>query len=359
MKNKRNKVAIMFGGQSSEHEPTRITFEFLHNRIKEKGLRKDLEVTHVIYITKQGTAIVNKYNPNKNASEFEKGKAVSLLEAYQAIKDNNLFVFGILYGQNGEDGVSQGAMKLFSIPSNLGNVLPCAIGMSKYHLNKYVQPNFPAIKVPKSVGVRTIKNLKKQLQTFENEEIVIKPSALGSSVLTEKFKYNKETYSEVESLIEKILNLDTVALVQKYIKGTEYSIACLEKDKDVIVLPAIRIETKGNFFGQKEKFIAGYSKEIIVEEKDDPELLKIAKKTAKEIYLDLDYQNAVRFDVIITDDEVYFLEINPLPGMLRNSILPRVLRTQGWDLEDLVAITFDNQKNRKTIDTEFDFQVDY
>ena len=359
MKKSINKVAIMFGGQSSEHEPTRITFEFLLNRVKEKGLRNDLEVSHVIYITKKGDAIVSEYNSQKTAAEFEKGKTVSLLEAYQIIKDNKLFLFGILYGQNGEDGVSQGATKLFSIKSNLGSVLSCALGMSKYHLNKYVKANFPAIKVPETVGVRNLTTLEKQLEVFEGQEIVIKPSALGSSVLTEKFKFTKDTYPEIKSLIEQILELDTIALVQQYIKGTEYSIACLEKDKGVMVLPAIRIETKGNFFGQKEKFIAGYSEEIIVQEKDDPKLLKLAKKTAKEIYLDLDYQNAVRFDVIITDKDIYFLEINPLPGMLRNSILPRLLRTQGWDLEDLVAITFDNHNNRRTLSADFSFQVDY
>ncbi len=359
MKKPTNKIAIMFGGQSSEHEPTRITFEFLLNRIKDKGLRTDLELSHIIYVTKTGTAVATNYDPKKSASEYEKGEEISLLEAYQIIKDNNLFLFGILYGQNGEDGVSQGVAKLLSIKSNLGSVFSCAIGMSKYHLNKYVHANFPTIKVPETIGVRNIANLEKQLKIFEGQEVVVKPSGLGSSVLTEKFEYSKKTFSEVKAIIEQILELDSIALIQKYIKGTEYSIACLEKDEDVLVLPAIRIETKHNFFGQREKYIAGYSKEIVIKEKDESKLLKQAKKTAKDIYLDLNYQNAVRFDVIISDNEIYFLEINPLPGMLRNSILPRLLRTQGWDLEDLVAVTFDNANNRRTIGTDFFFQVDY
>jgi D-alanine-D-alanine ligase len=356
---KKNKVALVFGGQSSEHEPTRKSFAFMLERLKSAGLRKDLEIAIVVYITEDGKAVVTEYSKKLEATDYEDTtRAVALIDAIKRIKDEGLFLFAIFYGQYGEDGVAQGMSEFFSIPSNLGTVLSCALGMSKYHLNQYVHGTYSTVKVPNTVSLRTTQGIAEKLQPFMNKEIVVKPSSLGSSVLTEKFSLTTETLPAVKKIVKQILELDKRALIQEYIKGTEYSCGFLEKDGKVIALPAVRIETKGNFFGQKEKFIQGYSTEIIVPEKEDTPQLKIAKQFAKEVYLDLEYCNATRFDFIVRGKSVYFLEINPLPGLLRNSILPRMLRTKGWDVENLIEIAFDNAQRRKKTATSFYFKVD-
>ncbi len=354
----KNKIAIVFGGQSSEHDATCKSFYFVYERVLSPGLRKDLEVSHIIYITRDGKAVVTKFNPKLNAQDYETASSpIELTDAIKLIKEENLFVYGILYGQHGEDGVIQGVMDFFSIKSNLGNVFACSIGMSKFHLNQYVRDNFKKIKVPLTACIKNSKNIEKQLEVFSDRDIVVKPSSLGSSVLTEKFLYNSKTKKKVIDLIKQILEFDSKALVQEYVKGTEYSCGCLEKDGKVMQLPSIRIETAGGFFGQKEKFIEGYSKETIVDEKDEDKLLKIAKNTAQEMFEELDFRNVVRFDYIITDKDVYFLETNPLPGILRGSILPRMLRTQGWDVENLIEICFDNENRKRKAQTDFNFEI--
>ncbi len=354
----KNKIAIVFGGQSSEHDATCKSFYFVYERILSPGLRSDLEVSHIVYITRDGKAVVTEFDSKLKAQDYETAsKQIDLVNAIKFIKEQDLFVYGILYGQHGEDGVIQGVMDFFSIRSNLGNIFACSIGMSKFHLNQYVKGNFIDIKVPLTACIRDSKQIEKQLQEFEDRDIVVKPSSLGSSVLTEKFLYNSKSKKTVISLIKQILEFDSKALVQEYIKGTEYSCGCLEKDGKVIQLPAIKIETAGGFFGQKEKFIEGYSKETIVAEGDEDKLLKIAKKTAQKMFEELEFRNAVRFDYIITDKEAYFLETNPLPGILRGSILPRMLRTQGWDVEDLIAICFDNENRKRKASTDFNFEI--
>jgi D-alanine-D-alanine ligase len=192
---------------------------------------------------------------------------------------------------------------------------------------------------------------------FTGKEIVVKPNSLGSSIMTEKFLYNEETAGVVSKLVSQILEFDTAALAQEYILGMEYSCACLEKDGKVLEMPAMRIETPNNFFGQKEKFIAGHSKETIVGSQDETSQVAVAKHAAQAMFIDLEFRNAVRFDFIINETGVYFLEANPLPGILKGSILPQMLRTKGWDVEDLVAIAFDNQQTQRKLKTDFSFEI--
>lgn len=347
-------LAILFGGESSEHDVSLKTFLYFCDRIKNKGLRPDISVSLVVYITRDGQAVVNTFDPNRPLAEYsDTSVKTSLLQAFQTIKDQNLFVCGLLYGQNGEDGRLQGLLEFLSIPSNLGSVLPGSLTMSKYHLNQYLQGNTTTVKIPQTVAVRSVENISQQLSIFAGKEIVIKPNSLGSSVMTEKMVYAGETISAAHALIENILQFDDKALVQEYVFGTEYTVACLEKDGQVLVLPAIRIETASHFFGSKEKYIAGFSEEIIVPESEDTELLKQAKHAAREIFIDIGARNAVRFDFIITDSAVYFLEANPFPGLTQGSLLPKMLRTQGWDVEDMVGIYVDNARAHGKAKTEF------
>lgn len=355
---KTHRVAVLFGGQSSEHDASRKSFAYLYERIITVGLRKDLAVSHIIFLNRNGQAVVSLYDPNKSAENYESdGDVVSLFKAFELISENDLFAYGVFYGQNGEDGRLQGLAGFFSISSNFGSLLSCALSISKYHLSQYVSSNAESISVPRTIRVTSSDDAPNILKGFLNKEIVVKPNSLGSSILTEKFTYTTKNRSNVTNLVKQILELDNAALVQEYVLGTEYSCACLEKDGEVLMLPAMRIETPGNFFGQKEKFIAGHSKEVIVKPEEDDSQLTIAKNAARDLFIDLDFRNAVRFDFIMNENGIYFLEANPLPGILRGSILPQMLRTKGWDVEDLVSISFDNERRQKKLKTDFSFKI--
>ena len=352
------KIAIVYGGESSEHETARKSFEYLYSRLQTTTLRDDLEVTHIIYITKDGHAIVSSYDSTKAAEDYESGEKGALIDALKFIIDNDLFVYGILFGQNGEDGRAQGMADFFSLKTSLGGIISCALGMSKYHLNQYVKANFPQVKVPKTVALTTTDKLEEALQELKGKEIVVKPNSLGSSVMTEKFHYTDDEFPKIQKLIESILNYDTRALIQEYVKGTEYSCSCLEYQGEILPLSAVKIETANNFYGQKEKFLKGHSSTNIIPDEDDSAVLSQAKQAGVAIFKDLDFRNAARFDFILTDTDVFFLEANPMPGILQGSILTKALRTKGWDVEKLIEIAVDNDKNKKSKATEYQYIVE-
>jgi len=352
------KIAIVYGGQSSEHETARKSFSYLYSRLQTAPLRNDLTVTDVIYMTKNGRAIISAYDPRKQVTDYEKGDDIPGIDAFKYCIDKNLFVYGVLFGQNGEDGRAQGMADFFSLKSNFGGIISCALGMSKYHLNQYVRASFPQVKVPKTVSIMSVNNLQDALASLKGKEIVVKPNSLGSSVMTEKFLYTDAEFPKIQNLIESILKYDSRALIQEYVKGAEYSCSNLEHDGKVLSLSAVKIETANNFYGQKEKFIKGNSTTTVILEKDDSALLGRAKQAGTAIFKDLDFQNAARFDFIITDNDVYFLEANPMPGILQGSILTKALRVNGWDVENLIEIAVDNARNRKAKVTEYTYTVE-
>jgi len=351
-------VIVVYGGQSSEHETARKSFGYLYSRLQTVPLRDDIAITHIMYIAKDGQAVVSAYEPAKSATDYESGQRMALIDAIKFVIDNDLFVYGVLFGQNGEDGRAQGMADFFSLKTSLGGLISCALGMSKYHLNQYVRANFPQIKVPKTVAITTTGELENALVALKGKTIVVKPNSLGSSVMTEKFHYTDEAFPKIRELITSILNYDTRALVQEYVNGVEYSCSCLEYDGKVLPLAAVKIETPNNFYGQKEKFIKGQSSTAVVHEEDDSPTLRLAKETGAAVFADLDFQNAARFDFILTDNDAYFLEANPMPGILQGSILTQALRVNGWDVEKLIEIAIDNGNNRKSKATEYQYTVE-
>lgn len=352
------KIAVVYGGQSSEHETARKSFEYLYSRLQTTGLRGDLKVAYIIYITRDGGAIISPYDGMQAPLDYEKGECLTLIDAVKFIIENNLFVYGVLFGQNGEDGRAQGMADFFSIKTSLGGIISCALGMSKYHLNQYIRTNFPQIKVPETVALTAIEGAEEVLSELRGKEVVIKPNSLGSSVMTEKFHFTDSEFPKMQELIKSILEYDTRALVQEYVKGVEYSCSCLEYKEEVLPLSAVKIETVNNFYGQKEKFTKGHSTQTVIDKKSDSPILSRAKQTSVAIFKDLDFRNAARFDFILTDNEVFFLEANPMPGILSGSILTQALRAEGWDVENLVEITVDNEERRKSKTTDYQFNID-
>lgn len=133
-------------------------------------------------------------------------------------------------------------------------------------------------------------------------------------MFTERMLLNEKSIEAASELITEILKIDSIALVQKYIAGEEYSCGCLESMGSIEVLPLILVRTKNGFFGRREKLCKFGVSERIIPKSYNKYTVQLAD-ISKRIFLDLMFENMFRLDFIISAGKIYFLEINSLPGL--------------------------------------------
>lgn len=132
-------------------------------------------------------------------------------------------------------------------------------------------------------------------------------------------------------------------MIEKFIKGDE--ITCPVYNNKM--LPVIAIKPKAEFFDFTSKYQDGGAEEIVVEL--EAELHKEVEKMALETYKALKCEVYSRVDMIVTEEGVpYILEINTLPGMTKNSLIPKSAAALNIGFSELIdMIIQDSLKIRR------------
>jgi len=250
------------------------------------------------------------------------------------------FALIIIHGPPGEDGKLQAILDMHKIPYNTPGVFESALSFNKNATKLYLK-NF-GILTPESFLVN-------QGDAIDIEKIVnkvglpcfVKPNKGGSS-----FGITKVTSKEdIKPAIQESFKEDNEVIIETFIKGTELSCGLMKtKDKEYI-FPVTEIVPKNEFFDYEAKYTEGMADEIVPARVDE-EIQKKCQLLASEIY---DYTNCrglIRMDFILKGNQLYFLELNTVPGMSRESIVPKMIRGQGYTvLEILEELIRDGMNN--------------
>jgi len=288
---KKMKIAVLFGGTSSERDISILTGRAVISALKRLGVK-------VIGIDFDGSPeLIKRAKPD--------------------------FVFIALHGALGEDGCVQGMLNLMKIPYSGSGVEASAVCMNKV-LTKIIfkNNNLPTPKW-KEVGLDSkIENV-----TFTSP-CFVKPVSQGSAVGVSLAKNKKE----LRVALRKALKYDKKALVEDYVKGTEITVGVLG-DK---VLPAVEIVPKGEFYDFKSKYKKGCSNHIIPPRISKSALL-LAQEYALKAYKCCGCEVVARVDMIVPKNSIpQILEINTVPGMTETSLLPDAARAAGINFDELV-----------------------
>lgn len=360
--NMKKKISFLFGGVSSEHNASLSSFDNVYSSLQANEPDKE-RYQNIYYIDRNGLVCWNRCDFTKEPAFYvQSGEDHEpLANAMQMIRQNDEFIFSLLHGQMGEDGHFQGLARVMGIKGTFGSVLSCSLGMSKYHMAQFVSARYPQTELIPTMVIteNDLHSLPLKLRPYYNSEIVVKPNSLGASLFTERFVVEPQTIDRIERLISNILRYDTMALVQQYICGKEYSCGCLEINQAVLVLPLVNIQTENNFFGHEEKHKQGKANEVIILDSELEANTHTVKEVAKDLFLNLFYENMCRFDFIVSsDNKVYFLEANPLPGLMKSSIFPKMLRTQNIEVYNLPDIFYENSMRRQCKETSIEYHID-
>lgn len=235
------------------------------------------------------------------------------------------FAFLALHGQFGEDGTIQGLLETMGIPYSGCGVLPSAICMNKGLTKRIVKTagvdtaKWLIVKSVAEIDYKKIKELK--------YPIFIKPNNGGSSVAT--FLVRNEY--EVEKAVREGLKYDKEIIIEEYIDGKEITSFVLNGE----VFPTVGIKSKnGEFFDYSSKYEENGAEEEVVflEENLQEKINKISKK----VWDILGCNSYVRIDMIVRAGVPYLLEVNTLPGMTTQSLIPKSAKVKGLEFSDLL-----------------------
>lgn len=234
------------------------------------------------------------------------------------------FALLALHGAFGEDGGAQGILEAMEIPYSGCGILASALCMDKDATKKVAVGS--NIRTAKWRLVKAVDEIKKEDIVDMGFPLVVKPVAGGSSLGT--FLVKDEI--KLKEALEEAFKFDKKVMVEEYVKGEEITCPVLGGE----ILPILSIKPKNEFFDFESKYEDGGALEeaaILSKELEE----KVIQMT-KEVVRALDCEVYSRVDMIIKDDEPYLLEVNTLPGMTLNSLVPRSANIMGLTFDKLL-----------------------
>ena len=230
-----------------------------------------------------------------------------------------------LHGTWGEDGRIQGLLDTIGIPYTGSGVLASALAMDKVMAKTVLAAE--GIDVPRGVVVAAAVGPELERARSVGLPAFVKPVASGSTVA---LAIKMETGPIAEAL-----RYDERAMVEELLGGTELTVAVIGND-ELTALPVIEIVTTREFFDYTAKYSAGESEEICPARIPD-DVARRAQDIAIRAHRALGCRGMSRTDLMWSGERMATLEVNTIPGMTANSLLPKAARAAGIQFGDLLA----------------------
>ena len=267
----------------------------------------------------------------------------------------------MFHGRYGEDGIISGLCETLGLRVAFSPSWVHALCIDKYHTNCVIEKL--GIKIPKT-WIPGLPIPQKFLPTKENESIewalIIKPNQWGSSLATTKVRNLEEfeigirmVYDVISSLAKERIDLlslwensqfirhfptlSDIPMVQECIEWKEYTVWVYKDSTGTHVLPIIEIITlKGAFFDYEEKYETDGSNEVF---SDIHHTLKSELEIqSAHIYDFIGCRGIIRIDWRYDGKDIYFLEVNTIPGFSKASLVPKMWRKAGKSEKEFISM---------------------
>jgi D-alanine-D-alanine ligase len=250
---------------------------------------------------------------------------------------------GALHGSFGEDGTIQGALDAMDLPYTGSGVTASALAMDKI-LSKFVYIQNGLTVPPFSIfGKNFPQTTIAEITSKHSFPCFVKAPQSGSSRLMGK----ADTVESLSRMLTELRQCSSNILIESAIKGIEFTCAVMEEpDGSLTALPPIEIRPKASFFDYTAKYTDGASEEIVPAPYPE-ELLQRIKQAALTAHKVLGCSGISRTDMIYSDDKLFVLETNTLPGLTRNSLLPKAFMAAGGSYPQMLDKLIQSALSRK------------
>jgi D-alanine-D-alanine ligase len=286
------KVAVLFGGDSTEREISLLTGNAVLDALARRGV--------------DAHGFDPRERPLSEVVEFDR-------------------VWIALHGPGGEDGTLQGALEYLGIPYTGSGVLGSAVGMDKLRTKRLAQSigvataDFAVLRGPQDFEV-TLQRL--------GLPLIVKPANQGSSVGMTKVQRE----ADLGGAYEAAAAVDTDVFAESWVDGREYTVAILQGN----ALPSIRIETPKQFYDYEAKYFRDDTRYFCPSGLSAPAEQHLAN-LALAAFDAAGAEGWGRADFMMdTTGRPLLLAINTVPGMTSHSLVPMAARAAEIGFDELV-----------------------
>ena len=312
----KKKVGVVCGGYSSEHEISLQSGETVFSTLD----RNQWEV-FLIVLNKDSWIAKDDKETTYSVSKGD----FTLINSNSTIKLD--LIFNLVHGAMGENGQLAALWELLKIPFSSCDSYNAALTFNKRD----------CLTVLKASGIPTAKSCALDKGDAIDANAIVETVGLPCFVKANRagssfgvFKVYRE--DDLLESIQKAFEEDTQLIIESFLDGREVSVGVATLENIVHVLPITEIISENDFFDYGAKYL-GESQEITpanIPENWEKQVQKLSKK----IYFKLGLKGIVRSEFIFVKNVAHLLEINSVPGMTANSIVPQQVNADGMELSD-------------------------
>jgi len=339
------KIAIIYGGRSSEHSVSCISAGAIMSHLDPEKYE-----LYPIGITQQGTWTVGESDPEKLRSTNGVMPTVTLTKEVSLVADparRGQFrfadgsehvtvdvIFPVLHGLYGEDGTIQGLFELSGVPYVGTGVLSSACGMDKEYTKKLLAAE--GLPVGKEVILRGEETLTQADCQLLGLPVYVKPARGGSSIGISRVT----RWEDMDAALREARQYDTKVIVESEIIGDEVECGVLEYPDGTVVasVPAQLVNTSvghEGFYGFDAKYVDGDVSAMIPAPLDDA-ATRLIQSLAREAFQALQCSGLARVDFFVTPAGPVLNEVNTMPGFTPISMYPQVFAASGVPYAELL-----------------------
>ncbi|HEY4458557.1 MAG TPA: D-alanine--D-alanine ligase family protein [Pseudonocardiaceae bacterium] len=353
MTERKLRVAVVFGGRSTEHEVSCLSAgSVLANVDPERfevvpiGIARDgawvLGPSDPAALTAKGREL-----PSVASAETGTDIAPTATKSAGELIGGVDVVFPVLHGAFGEDGTIQGMLELAGIPYVGPGVLASAAAMDKEVTKKLLRS--AGLDVSDSVTVRRgVETLTDAQREQLGLPVFVKPARAGSSTGITRVT----DWADLDDAIATARAIDPKVIIESEVQGREVEVGVLEFPDGRIEasLPAeIRIVAEGvDFYDYDTKYLDDATEYDIPAKLDDDVTARL-RAQAVAAFEALDCQGLARVDFFVRPDgSLVINEINTMPGFTEISMYPKVWAVTGVDYRTLITTLIETAIARGT-----------
>ncbi len=242
-------------------------------------------------------------------------------------------VFPILHGPPGEDGTLQGFLEILGYRYVGSDVHASAFAMDKIVAKDIFRT--AGLPVAKQCVVNRDTDISQAADSIVKslgESVVVKPACQGSAIGVTLV----ENANELNKALASAFEHDPRLLVEERILGKEITVGVIDTEKGTEPFQVIEITTpEDSWYDFAHRYTAGWSEHLMPAALPDIQT-EALQSCAVAAHQALGCRDLSRADFVVTDNEIYLLEVNTLPGMTPTSLYPDGARGYGLEFPELV-----------------------